>query len=317
MNLGVLLALAFGVALLAALAGVPLVRRLAVERSLLDEPGGRKVHSTAVPRLGGAAIVVAFGLGLLVALAVSAFAGSALDLGGVPALLLGLAAVSLLGLVDDLRPLSAAGKLAGQAVIAALIVVLGLRISGLSAPSGSIELGLMGAVISVAWLVGIVNALNLVDGLDGLAGSVALTGMLALGFIGLWIGADSLPVLVAAGCGAVVGFLAYNRPPASIIMGDTGSMFLGFLLAGVAILLINAAPARVSTLGIVLTLAVPIIDTLFAIVRRLLAGRSVFAADSQHIHHQLVASGMAPGKVVLILAAISAVCGAVGVLLTR
>lgn len=317
MTLAALLVIGFGVALVVALGGVPLVRRMAIDRELLDEPGGRKVHSTAVPRLGGGAMLVAFVAALLVALAVAALSGSTIGIGGVPALLLGAVAVGALGLVDDLRSLPAIVKLIGQTVVAVVVVALGLRIETLVLPSATADLGIVGAILSVVWLVGIVNAVNLVDGLDGLAGSVALTAMLAFGLIGLLIGADGIPLLMALGSGAVLGFLVYNRPPATIIMGDTGSMFLGFLLAGTAILLLDASPSRVSAIGLVLALGVPIADTLFAIVRRLLAGQSVFAADSRHIHHQLVAAGMAPARVVAILAGVSAVCGGLGVLLTR
>jgi UDP-GlcNAc:undecaprenyl-phosphate GlcNAc-1-phosphate transferase len=317
LTIGALLAVAFAAALIVALAGVPLVRRLAIERELLDEPGGRKVHATAVPRLGGAAMLCAFFIGLGAALWLGTLGGARPALAGVPALLLGVVAVSVLGLLDDLFSLPALAKLVGQTVVAVLVVSLGLRVETLAMPWGTLELGLAGAVISVAWLVAIVNAMNLVDGLDGLAGSVALTAMLAYGVIGLVIGADGPPLLLASGCGAVLGFLFYNRPPASIIMGDTGSMFLGFLLAGTAILLSSAAPGRASVVGLVLALALPIADTLFAIVRRLLAGQSVFAADSRHIHHQMVASGTSPIRVVLILGAASAICGALGVLLTR
>jgi len=311
----VALAAAFLVALAVGIAIVPLVRTLAIERELLDEPGGRKVHATAVPRLGGVAMLTAFLFAI----------GASLGLAGPPlpgfprlvALVVGVVGVSTLGLIDDVRPLKANRKLLGQLLVASVAVALGLRVSVLSTPFGTLDLGFAGALITIAWLVGIVNAVNLVDGLDGLAGSVSLTVMVAYLLIAATVGATLPALVMGAGAGAVLAFLVYNRPPASIIMGDSGSMFLGFLLAGTAVWLLVEAPFRVSAAGLVLALGVPIADTAYAVVRRLLAGQSVFTPDSRHIHHQLVASGSAVPFVVLVLAGASAVLGLLAVVLSR
>jgi UDP-GlcNAc:undecaprenyl-phosphate/decaprenyl-phosphate GlcNAc-1-phosphate transferase len=317
LSAAILLGVSFAVALVVATGLVPLVRRVAIDRSLLDEPGGRKVHLAAVPRLGGIAMLIAFLVGLLVVLLLARLSATQLDLTGVPVLLLAVMAFSALGLFDDLKPLPPAVKLAGQVVIAVVVVALGLHVEELSTRWGRIDPGIWGAALSVAWLVAIANATNLLDGLDGLAAAVSVTAMVAFVAICLVIGANGLLPVVAAGAGAAIGFLIYNRPPASIIMGDTGSMFLGSLLAGIAILLVAASPSRVSPLSSVLVLAVPIADTIYAVIRRMLARQSIFAADDRHIHHQLVASGMPPAIVVLLLVAVSVVCSVIGVLLTR
>lgn len=309
---------AFGVALVVALAVTPLVRRAAVHAELLDEPGGRKIHRRAIPRLGGAAMLIAFGsavgIGVLAALLGDVSLGRTHTL--VPALV-GIGLVGAVGLVDDLRDLSPPAKLAGQLVAAVAVVALGLRFDDLATPWGSVELGPLGPVLTVGWLVAVANAVNLIDGLDGLAAGVSLATLLAFAAIAAMLSAPVVLLLVAAGAGAVTAFLAYNRPPASIIMGDAGSMFLGMLLGTTAIALVVARPAHIALPTAVLALGVPLADLAWAILRRLAAGRSIFAADSSHIHHQLMGRGLGHGTVTLTLVAASAVLGLIAIFLAR
>lgn len=307
---------AFGVATAVTLLLTPFIRSAAVEADLLDQPGGRKIHVRAIPRLGGAAMVVAFGLAVLVGLLVGD-GGAPLRNGIVLPALVGIGLVALVGLIDDLRDLSPIAKLAGQLVAAIAVVALGLSFHDLATPWGSVSLGVLGPLITIGWLVAVANAVNLIDGLDGLAAGVALATLLAFGAIAALLGATSVLLLCAAGAGAVLAFLAYNRPPASIIMGDAGSMFLGMLLATSAVALVESRPAHIALPTAVLALGVPLADMAWAILRRLAAGRSIFAADSSHIHHQLMARGLGRGQVTVLLIAASCLLGLVAVLLAR
>ena len=312
----VALLVALGVTLVA----TPLVRRAAVEADLLDEPGGRKIHVRAVPRLGGAAMLGAFAVGVAAAVAVASVAGTDIaalaDDALVPALV-GVAIIGAVGLVDDLRDLSPLIKLVGQLVAAIAVVLLGLSFTQVATPWGGISLGALGPVITIGWLVAVANAVNLIDGLDGLAGGVSLTCLAAFAAMAAMLDVPAVLLLTAAGGGAVLGFLVFNRPPASIIMGDAGSMFLGMLLGVAAVALVVARPDHIAIPTAVVVLGVPLADMTWAILRRLAAGKSVFAADSNHIHHQLMGRGLGRGQVTLLLVAASALLGLLGFLLAR
>ena len=308
----VALLVGFGVALLL----TPVVRAAALDRALLDEPGGRKVHARAVPRLGGAAMLLAFFAAIAVAALVSGSAGGGIETGDLLPILLGVGLVGALGFVDDLRDLGARAKLAGQFAAAVVVVLLGLSFRALDLPWGSVDLGPVGPVLTVIWLVAVVNAVNLIDGLDGLAAGVSLAALLAFAAIAQLLDAPLVALVTLAGAGAVAAFLLFNRPPASIIMGDAGSMFLGMLLGTSAVALVTAEPRGVSLPAAVAVLGVPLADTTWAVVRRLAAGRSIFAADNGHIHHRLMALGLGQGAVTLVLVAASAVLGLLALLLT-
>ena len=305
---------AFAVAAAATLLLTPFIRSAAVDADLLDQPGGRKIHVRAIPRLGGAAMVAAFGVAVLIGLLVAG-AVAPRPAGVLLPALVGIGMVALVGLVDDLRDLSPLAKLVGQLAAAIAVVALGLSFRDLATPWGSVSLGVLGPIITVGWLVAVANAVNLIDGLDGLAGGVALTALLAFAIIAAMLGATVVLLLCAAGAGAVLAFLAYNRPPASIIMGDAGSMFLGMLLATSAVALVEARPAHIALPTAILALGVPLADMAWAILRRLAAGRSIFAADSSHIHHQLMARGLGRGQVTVLLVAASGLLGLLAVLL--
>jgi UDP-GlcNAc:undecaprenyl-phosphate GlcNAc-1-phosphate transferase len=315
-------AAAFVAALLAAFVLIPFVRGAAREAGLLDEPGGRKVHAVAIPRLGGVAITVAFYLGISVALIVARAGGQTLDLlrGHVPGVLVGAALMAGVGVVDDVEGMRARIKLAAQVVVALVAYGLGLSVDRLDGPWGSLDLGLWSLPVTVAWFVAVINALNLIDGLDGLASGVALTALAAFFVIG-WADPNAAPILpvLAAVAGGAIGFLRYNLYPASIIMGDTGSMLIGFLLAAVGVNLTQAGPAGDGVVPWVpvVALALPLADMLWAIVRRLIAGAPIFAPDKRHIHHQLVARGLSQRSAMLALTGVSALLAVAAVLLAR
>ena len=219
--------------------------------------------------------------------------------------------------MDDIRGMRAMVKLVFQVAAAALAWQLGLRIEQLPIGSDSIELGVLSLPITLIWIVGVINAINLIDGLDGLAAGIALT---VLGAFGLVAAADRmdpiLPIIAATG-GAAAGFLAYNLHPASIIMGDTGAMFLGFIVAAVGISLtqepVDPAPIWVP----IVALALPLADMLWAIVRRTARGEPFFVADRGHIHHQLLRLGLSQRDAMLLLTAVSGALGLLAVLIGR
>jgi UDP-GlcNAc:undecaprenyl-phosphate GlcNAc-1-phosphate transferase len=309
-------ATAFVVAFAAAILMTPVVRGIAQGAGLLDVPEARKVREVAVPRLGGFAIGAAFYLGMAIALVVARLIGRKLGLesGHLPAILVGVALIAGIGLVDDLQGMRARVKLSAQVVVALVAYGLGLSIDTLDGPWGTVALGIWSLPLTVLWIVGVINALNLIDGLDGLASGVALTGIAAFFAIGLIHGsADPILPVLAAAAGGVLGFLRFNLPPSTIMMGDAGSMLLGFLLAAVAISLTQAGKVGMQPWIPVLVLALPLADTGRVIVRRLAAGHPVFLPDKRHVHHRLLAIGLSQRRVTLVLWTASAILGFVAV----
>jgi UDP-GlcNAc:undecaprenyl-phosphate GlcNAc-1-phosphate transferase len=206
-------------------------------------------------------------------------------------------------------------KLFWQVAAAALAFALGLRIEILHLPWGTVEMGLLALPLTVAWIVVIINAVNLIDGLDGLATGVVLTSLGAFALLSASAGVDpTLPIIAAAG-GAAIGFLAYNLHPASIIMGDTGSMFLGFVVGAVAVSLTQDGLVPQSPLVPLVALAIPLADTAWAVIRRTARGDPFFVADRGHIHHQLMRAGLHQRDAMLILTAVSAGLAVMAVLL--
>ena len=312
-------ATAFIIAFVAAILMTPVVRGVAHNAGLLDLPSPRKVHQVPVPRLGGFAIATAFYLGMTLALVVArAVIGRRLSVetGHLPAILAGVALIAGVGMMDDLQSMRARVKLAAQVVIALVAYGLGLSIDRLDGPWGTIALGAWSLPLTVLWIVGVINALNLIDGLDGLAAGVGLIGIAAFFAIGLIHGnADPILPVLAAAAGGILGFLRFNLPPSSIIMGDSGSMLLGFVLAAVAISLTQAGVHGMPPWVPLFVLALPLADTGRVIVLRLVSGHPIFLPDRRHVHHRLLAMGMSERGVVLVLWIVSALLAAVGVAL--
>lgn len=315
-----LVAVTFAIACVVALIATPLVRGLAHRFGLLDQPDQeRKIHEVPVPRLGGIAMAIGFGVAILIALVVSPTLGSTSGLrpNHAPAILAVVVFLFGVGLVDDVRGMRPLIKLGLQIAAAVLAWALGVRIEALHLPGGAIDLGIASLPVTVAWIVGVINAINLIDGLDGLAAGVSLT---VLGAFGLIAAADrmdpTLPIIAATG-GAAVGFLAYNLHPASIHMGDTGAMFLGFVTAAVAISLTQEGTNPAAPWVAIVALAIPLVDMVWAIIRRTASGERFFVADRGHIHHNLLRLGMNQRDVMLLLTALSAGLGLLAVLLGR
>jgi UDP-GlcNAc:undecaprenyl-phosphate/decaprenyl-phosphate GlcNAc-1-phosphate transferase len=302
-----LTALTFAIACVVGLAITPIVRHYARRLELLDMPGGRKVHQVPVPRLGGVAMTLAFAVGIGFAGLVASELGSAafLRLSLAPAILGGVAFLLVVGIIDDVRGMPALAKLAGQVAVALLAAIMGLRLERLVFPWGMVELGPLAVPLTVAWIVGVMNAINLIDGLDGLASGVVLTVLGAFGLLAAIDGTDPTLPVIAATVGATAGFLAYNLHPATIIMGDTGSMFLGFVVAAIGILLTQDAGRPLAPWVPIIALGLPLIDTAWAVVRRTARGEPFFVADRGHVHHQLLRRGLSQRDAMLTLTALS------------
>jgi UDP-GlcNAc:undecaprenyl-phosphate GlcNAc-1-phosphate transferase len=285
----------------------PVVRRLSVQWGLVDEPDGRKVHTAPISRLGGVAIFAGF----MVAFAAQwigevyfglpgMFVDTRTELIGV---LIGMVLIFLLGLFDDIYSLGPGLKFMGQLVAASVVVAAGLRIDFIGSPlSGNlIALGLLSIPITLIYIAGFTNVINLIDGLDGLAAGVsAIAGgtFLVLALQGNHLEAAAL---AAALIGACLGFLRYNFNPASIFMGDSGALFLGFALATISLLGVMKTVAAIALAVPLLIIGVPVFDTASAIVRRLRHKRPIQEADKGHIHHRLLGRGFDQRQTVLII----------------
>jgi UDP-GlcNAc:undecaprenyl-phosphate GlcNAc-1-phosphate transferase len=313
-------AVAFIVAIICATILTPIVRRLAHRFGALDHAlSSRKIHGRPIPRLGGIAIVIAFYIPLVGLLLWHSEVGRMFvaERGHVLGLFAGGLIIALLGVYDDLRGAGAGRKFMIQFSVAGLMYLLGYRIEALANPFGSeLHLGWMSLPFTLFWVVGVINAMNLIDGLDGLAGGVALVAVLTTFMISLQRAHPLMMLFSGALAGAIMGFLFYNFNPATIFMGDTGSMFLGFVLATSAIQTNQKSSTAVAVLIPGIALGLPIMDTLLAMGRRALRGRPIFQADKEHIHHRLLARGLSHRQAVLVLYGSCVLLGVVALVLT-
>src|ERR1035437_9525049 len=282
-------AVAFVLAFLVSALLTPLVRRFALRHRLFDDHvSTRKVHGRPIPRLGGLAIAAAFYAPLLALLLETTSVGGVFyaSSGKAIAFLAGGVAICALGLFDDIRGSGAAVKFLVQFAIAGMLYYVGFRIDALSLPFlGAVDLGPLSLLFTLLWIVGVINAMNLIDGLDGLAAGVGLFGVLTAFVLAATRGDPIMMLFMASLGGALVGFLFYNFNPASIFMGDTGSMFIGYVLAVGAVQTNQKSSAVVAILVPIVALGLPIADTMLAMLRRAIHHRPMFGADRAHIHH--------------------------------
>jgi UDP-GlcNAc:undecaprenyl-phosphate GlcNAc-1-phosphate transferase len=285
-------ALLFFTAMFLSLLLTPVASRFALRIGAVDLPDGRKIHGKAVPRLGGLAIFAAVIVTLL---------GSEVPLWSIAPYLGGVLLVAATGFVDDVSRLKPAAKFAGQVLAASFFVWASgesLRELGDFAGTGAVRTGGFAPFFTVFCMVGFMNALNLSDGLDGLAGGISVIACVTLGvFAFLMRDWTSLTILLALS-GGVVGFLRYNSYPATLFMGDTGSLTLGFCLSAVAVRLSQRTGAEVSPVTLFAVLALPVFDTLFVMLRRLLHRQNPFLPDKTHLHHRLMELGLSHTAVV-------------------
>ncbi|HYX29833.1 MAG TPA: MraY family glycosyltransferase [Pyrinomonadaceae bacterium] len=289
----------------------PLLRRWCERYRFVDRSTDhRRIHLKAVPRLGGVAIFIAVVLSLVPLIFIRNLVIQNLrsELGAIISVVVCGLLVLLLGVYDDLRGAKAPLKLLALSAIAVIFFGLGGRIEGLSIPFvGQVVVQpLIGFALTLVWIVGITNAFNLIDGVDGLAAGSALFSTLVLLITSLIHGNARVTVVALALGGALAGFLRYNFNPASIFLGDSGSLFVGFALAALSIEGAQKASTAVAVAIPILAFGLPVVDTSVTIARRLLSGHSIFRGDREHIHHMLLARGWSQRQVVLALYAVSA-----------
>ncbi|MCL5982285.1 MAG: undecaprenyl/decaprenyl-phosphate alpha-N-acetylglucosaminyl 1-phosphate transferase [Firmicutes bacterium] len=298
--------LLFMVAVTVSMLVTPWAGRLAFRVGAVDRPNNRKIHQRVMPRLGGLAVFAGFA-------AASALLPAEPRLTG---LLLGGAVILLLGLLDDTRGLSPKVKLLGQSLAAAIVVAFGIRIDFINNPfNGYFYLGAFSIPFTIFWIVAITNAINLIDGLDGLASGVSAIVLLTFAVIAHQIGQTTVSLLALALAAAVLGFLRYNFYPAKIFLGDCGSMFLGFMVAVLAVFGLLKGLTVVTFVAPVIVLGVPVFDTCFAIMRRFYEHRPIFQADKGHLHHRLLSQGYSHRQAVLFIYFLSLIFSAGALLL--
>ncbi len=294
----------------------PLVRRLALRLGAVSTPGGRHIHKTSVPRLGGIAIFFGFFAPLIGLFFVESAVADVFtrDQTRVLGLFFGGAVICGVGIVDDTRGLRAIHKLYFQVLVGGLAYAAGYRIDAVELPAiGVLSMGVFALPVTVAWVVGVVNAVNLIDGLDGLAGGVVFFASLTNFVVAYLAGATMAGLLTATTMGAVLGFLFHNFNPARIFMGDSGSYFLGYVVAVTSLAGGPKGSAAVALLVPVLALGVPLFDVLLAMVRRVLERRSIFSPDRGHIHHRLLDLGITHRRAVFIIYGVCSVFAAAAV----
>ncbi|NIA06526.1 MAG: hypothetical protein GWP14_02635 [Actinobacteria bacterium] len=296
----------------------PLVVRWAARVGALDSPGGRRIHSKVMPRLGGLAILMGF-MGTAIAIWFLGNQVSNLIYQDTFRLLMVLAAaVTMLavGSIDDIRGLAAKHKLLVEIVLALVLCALDIRITYLQLPGVfEIHFGLWSWPLTVLWIVGITNAMNLVDGLDGLAAGIAAIACAPIAVFAIASGQMLAACVMLSLLGALLGFLIYNFNPAKIFLGDSGSLFIGFLLASTSVYCSIKAPLAVGLAAPLLALGVPLFDTFSSIIRRFLERRSIFCPDSGHLHHRLIQLGLTQRRAVLLMYAATLAAAAAGMVM--
>lgn len=313
------LGIAYVISLIFALVLTPVMARLGRLLGLVDRPHARKVHATAIPRCGGVAILLALLVGALPILWWNHRSGELLHGPAVRvfALVLGAAAVFLLGLLDDMKALHGRWKLLALFVASAGLCAAGIRVEELSVGGWfSVKLGWVAWPVTMLWIVSVTVGINFIDGLDGLAAGVGAIASAVIAVVALHSGQANAALLSLALLGSLCGFLVYNFHPATIFMGDSGSMLLGFVLAATSVMCCNTAPTSFA-LGLpALALGVPVFDTLFTLIRRgVLQRRSLFAAERGHIHHRMLDAGFRHKHVVLVLYGVTLACSGLGLLM--
>lgn len=306
----------FPASLFLSLIFTPIAIFLAPKVGAVDIPkDNRRMHDKPMPRFGGFAIFV----GTMTAIAVFLAPGNQQMEG----ILAGGALMYALGLIDDIKGLQAKVKFFGQVAIACIVFAFGVRINfmaGFFSPTAELTFfsGLSAFVLTVVWIVGITNTINLIDGLDGLAAGVAMIASFSIAYaayISFGMGTGTLSMLALAG--GALGFLPFNFHPAKIFMGDSGSLFLGFMLAALSIEGATKSATIVATIVPALVLGVPIFDTAFAILRRMVNKKPIMEADKGHLHHRIMAAGFGQARAVLMLYGISGTMGVAAILLGR
>lgn len=299
-------AVAFGVTLYV----TPYTKIISKKLGGIDYPRSRGMHNEPIPRMGGIAIVVGFMASMVVLMPfisdfrTKQFAG----------FIVGALIIAFLGMIDDIYDLNAKFKFAIQIIAALIVISTGTRINAGNLPFKEFFMKIEGP-FTLLWIVGVTNAVNFIDGLDGLAAGVSSIGSLCLMVLCIISGSSMAVVLAASLAGSCLGFLPRNFNPAEVIMGDTGATFLGFVLAVSSVIGVFKYYALLSLVLSVLVLALPILDTFFAMVRRFLSGKPIMGADRGHLHHRLIDAGISKKFAVIILYGLSILSGVIAILI--
>ena len=304
--------LTIGVGFAISFAATPIVKSFAQKVGAIDVPrDARRVHDHPIPRMGGMAIFLGFLISVLLFVDISR---------PVRGILLGAVLIVACGAIDDVVSLNAWIKLAVQVAAAIVAVAHGVVIEVFRNPNifsenEALVLGALAVPVTVIWIVGITNSVNLIDGLDGLAVGVSTIASTTMFVVALLVSEGNVAVILAALMGACLGFMPYNLNPAKIFMGDAGSLLLGYVLSTVSVVGMFKFYAIVTFVVPILALALPLFDTLCAIIRRLLRGQSPMHPDRGHLHHRLIDMGLSQKQAVAILYSISAILGLCAVVL--
>lgn len=303
----------FFIAFLISLIITPIVIRLAKRFGFIDIPkDSRRMHKKPIPLAGGLAMYITFVVCVLV------FVEMTTEIKG---LLLGASIIVISGLVDDKKEISPKLKIIFQLAAGMCLVIGGTKIEFLNNPlrigNSILELNSLSIPFTLFWVCGITNTINLIDGLDGLADGVSAICTISLMLIAYQFGYINVAIVSAILAGACIGFLPYNFNPAKIFMGDTGALFLGFVLSYISIDGIMKSAALLTIVIPVLILGVPVFDTAFAMVRRKLSGKSIVEADKGHLHHRLLKKGLSQKQTVIVLYTISAIFGILANIISR
>ncbi len=311
-------------ALVVALVTTPVVTWLSHRFGIVHAPGVRHIHTRPMSHIGGVAIFLAMMSMTLAALYFPNLTGadqsaiSSTANAGLHVLLLAAGFVFIVGLVDDITPsgLRARVKFVAQLVAAFLLCAAGVRIQSVAVTDSlSLDFGWASWPLTLLWIVGITNAVNLIDGLDGLAAGISAVACGVVALLAASQGQAAVVVLMLALLGSICGFLFFNFNPATVFMGDCGSMFLGFTIASSGVLCSTKAPVLASLALPALALGVPILDTLFSMLRRFLERRSIFSADRSHFHHRLVDAGFTQRQAVLSMYGLTLLAAGLGMLM--
>ncbi len=299
----------------------PAAIALAKKTGAMDVPkDARRIHTKPIPRIGGTAIFAGVTIAVALALFLGLLEGENVTTSKVAGILVGGILIYILGTIDDFKDLPAPIKLAGQIGCAMVVFFAGNRIDFIANyfGEGTQQLaGVVGFIITVIWIVAITNTINLVDGADGLAAGIVAIASLCIAYVAYIFGYYPGCICMLAVAGGALGFLPFNFYPAKTFMGDGGALFLGFMIANFSILEPVKRATMVAVLIPALVLALPIFDTLWAIIRRKINGRPVMQADSEHIHHRLLRAGMGQRRTVLCMYGVCGIMGTAAVLLSR
>ncbi len=304
--------LIFMVAMVLAIVFTPAAIKLAPKIGAIDIPkDSRRMHTKAMPRFGGMAIYIGTVSSMLIFLPYST---------GLMGVIAGGTLMFFVGIIDDLKGMPAKVKLGFQILCAVILFEFSVRIEFISNPFGGgyyFFPWVVSLLVTVIWIVGITNTINLIDGLDGLAAGVSFIASICIAYTAYIHGRTDISMAMLAIAGGAAGFLPFNFNPAKIFMGDGGSLFLGFMLAGLSVMSPMKSATMVATVVPVLVLGLPIFDTAFAILRRLINRRPIMEADKGHLHHRIMAAGLGQRRTVLTLYGISGVMGVAAILMSR